>query len=48
MFLAWEMITRRPVNEKVENYVHLAGFIALVVLILAVTIFGDIARLLGR
>jgi regulator of sigma E protease len=48
VFLAWEMITRRPVNEKVENYVHLAGFIALVVLILAVTIFGDLARLLGR
>jgi regulator of sigma E protease len=48
VFLAWEMITRRRVNEKVENYVHLAGFVALVALILAVTIFGDLARLFGR
>ncbi|WP_242345756.1 M50 family metallopeptidase [Anaeromyxobacter terrae] len=48
VFLAWEMITRRRVNEKVENYVHLAGFVALLLLILVVTVFGDLARLLGR
>ncbi|WP_242338917.1 MULTISPECIES: RIP metalloprotease [unclassified Anaeromyxobacter] len=48
VFLAWEMITRRRVNEKVESYVHLAGFVALLVLIIAVTVFGDLARLLGR
>lgn len=48
VFLAWEMVTRRRVNEKIENYVHLAGFVALLALILAVTIFGDLARLFGR
>jgi regulator of sigma E protease len=48
VFLAYEMVTRRRVNEKVESYVHAAGFIALVALLLGVTIFGDLARLLGR
>jgi regulator of sigma E protease len=48
VFLAYEMVTRRRVNEKVESYVHAAGFIALIALLLGVTIFGDLARLLGR
>ncbi len=48
VFLAWEIVSRRRVNERVESYVHFAGFVLLVGLILAVTIFGDLPRLLGR
>jgi len=48
VFLLWEMVTRRRVNERVESIVHFAGMVALVVLILAVTVFKDFARLLGR
>ena len=46
VFLAYEMITRRPVNQKVEGVVHTLGFLALFGLLLAVTVFGDLARLL--
>jgi regulator of sigma E protease len=48
VFLAYEMVTRRPVNQKVEGVVHTVGFLALFGLLLAVTVFGDLARLLGR
>lgn len=48
VFLGYEIVARRRVNEKVESYVHLAGFLLLLGLILAVTIFGDLPRLLGR
>lgn len=48
VFLGYEIVSRRRVNEKVESYVHLAGFVLLVGLILAVTVFGDLPRLLGR
>ena len=48
VFLAYEIVTRRRVNQRVETYVHLAGFVALFGLILAVTVFGDLARLLRR
>jgi regulator of sigma E protease len=47
-FLAWEMVTRRRVNERVESFVHFAGMIALLLLLLAVTVFKDLARLVGR
>ena len=47
-FLAYEITTRRPVNQRVEGVVHLIGFVALVGLLLAVTVFGDLARLLLR
>ncbi len=46
VFLAYEVVSRRRVNERVENLLHLAGFVALVLLILAVTVFKDLARLL--
>jgi len=46
VFLAYEMVTRRPVNQKVEGVVHFVGFMALLGLLVAVTIFGDLARLL--
>jgi regulator of sigma E protease len=48
VFLAYEIVTRRPVNQKVEGVVHTVGFLALFGLLLAVTVFGDLARLLGR
>lgn len=48
VFLGYEIVTRRRVNERVEHLLHLAGFLLLVGLILAVTVFGDLPRLLGR
>ncbi len=48
VFLVYEIVTRRRVNQQVENYVHLAGFLVLFGLLLAVTIFGDLARLFQR
>jgi regulator of sigma E protease len=48
VFLAFELVTRRRVSEKVEAWVHAAGFVALIALLLAVTIFGDLVRLFGR
>ncbi len=44
VFLAYELVTRRRVNEKVESYVHAAGFIALLALLLGVTIFSDLGK----
>lgn len=46
LFLAYELVTRRRVDARVENALHLAGFVAIVALILGVTVFGDLARLL--
>jgi regulator of sigma E protease len=48
VFLVYEIVTRRRVNQRVENVVHLAGFVVLFGLILWVTVFGDLARILGR
>ncbi len=48
VFLVYEIVTRRRVNQRVESIVHLAGFVALFGLLLAVTVFGDLARLFGR
>jgi regulator of sigma E protease len=45
LFLAYELVTRRRVNERVESLIHTGGFVVLLVLILAVS-FGDVARLL--
>jgi len=47
-FLGYELVTRRPVNRRVENVVHLVGALALFALILAVTVFGDLARIFRR
>ncbi len=44
-FLGYELVARRPVNQRVENVVHLIGAVALIGLLLAVTVFGDLARL---
>ncbi|HET7825177.1 MAG TPA: M50 family metallopeptidase [Anaeromyxobacter sp.] len=48
VFLGYEIVTRRRVNERVEHVFHMIGFFVLVGLILAVTVFGDLPRLLGR
>lgn len=48
VFLGYEIVTRRRVNQRVEGIVHFAGFVLLIGLILAVTVFGDLPRLLGR
>lgn len=48
MFLCYEIVTRRRVNQRVESYLHMAGFIAIFGLILAVTVFGDLARIFRR
>ncbi|MEM1483869.1 site-2 protease family protein [Oscillospiraceae bacterium PP1C4] len=44
VFLLIELIIRRPVNAKYEGYVHAAGFIVLMGLMLVVT-FNDIIKL---
>ncbi len=48
VFLVYEIVTRRRVNGRVEQVVHLAGFVALFGLLIAVTLFGDLARLFRR
>ncbi len=48
VFLGYEIVARRRVDQRVENIVHLAGFVALFGLILAVTVFGDLARIFRR
>jgi regulator of sigma E protease len=48
VFLIYEIVTRRRVNEKVENFVHLVGFVALFGLILWVTVTGDLVRIFKR
>ncbi len=44
VFLLIELVRRRPINPQYEGYVHFAGFVLLMGLILLVT-FGDIQRL---
>jgi regulator of sigma E protease len=48
VFLCYEIVTRRRVNQRVESFLHMAGFVAIFGLILAVTVFGDLARILRR
>jgi regulator of sigma E protease len=45
LFLAYELVTRRRVNERVEGLIHAGGLVVLIALIIAVS-FGDVARLL--
>lgn len=47
-FLAYELVARRPVNQKVESVVHAVGAVLLLALFLAVTVFGDLARIFRR
>lgn len=45
LFLLWEAVTRKPVPQKYEGWVHAAGFALLMVLMVAVT-FSDIWRII--
>lgn len=44
LFLLIEAVRRKPVNPKYEGYVHAAGFVLLMLLMVAVT-FNDILRI---
>jgi len=46
VFLLWELVTGRRASERIEMAVSWAGFILLATLLLGVTIFGDIPKLL--
>jgi regulator of sigma E protease len=48
VFLVYEIVARRRVNQRVEGLVHLVGFLALFGLIVGVTVFGDLARLFRK
>ena len=45
LFLAWEKVYGRPVDPLKENYIHLAGFAFLIIVMVAVT-YNDIIQLL--
>jgi regulator of sigma E protease len=45
LFLLWEGITRKPVPQKYEGYVHAAGFFLLMGLMAVIT-FSDILRII--
>jgi len=42
VFLAYEVVTRRRVNARVEGVVHMVGFVALIAILVGVTVFGDL------
>ncbi len=44
LFLIWEGVTRKPVPQKYEGYVHAAGFVLLMGLMIVIT-FSDILRI---
>ena len=46
VFLGIELVSGRKVNQRAETVVHLVGFLFLLALVLAVTLFGDLQ--LGR
>ncbi len=48
IFLVYEMVTRRPVNQRVEAVIHTVGFVLLFGLLVGVTLFGDLPRLFRR
>ena len=48
VFLVYEIVARRPVNQKVEAVIHTVGFLALLALLLGITVFGDLPRLFRR
>lgn len=44
LFLLWELVTRKPVPQKYEGYVHAAGFVLLLGL-MAVVAVNDVLRI---
>jgi len=45
LFIIFELIFRRPVDRKIEGYVHLAGF-AILMLLMVLVAYNDIVKLL--
>lgn len=43
LFVAYEAVTRRPVNQRVAGFIHAGGFVGLLLLLVAVS-YGDIMR----
>jgi len=48
VFLAYEIVARRRANERIESILHAIGIAALLLLLLGVTLFGDLPGLLRR
>ncbi len=48
VFIGIEVVSRRRVSERIEGVVHALGFAALLLMLVWVTIFGDLARMLGK
>lgn len=46
VFLGYELVTRRRVNQRIETIVHTVGMLLLLALLLSVVLFGDLG--LGR
>lgn len=46
MFLIYELVARRPVNRRVEGWIHTVGILALLALILVVS-YGDVMKKFG-
>ncbi len=46
IFLVWEAITRKPLSQKYEAWVHFAGIVLLMLLMLLIT-YSDITKLFG-
>ncbi len=44
VFLAWELVTRKPVDQRVEGAVHLAG-LALLMTLMVFVVFNDLRNL---
>jgi regulator of sigma E protease len=44
-FLLWELVTGKRASERIEMAFSWAGFLLLAVLLLGVTVFGDIPKL---
>jgi membrane-associated protease RseP (regulator of RpoE activity) len=42
VFLAWELVSRRRVNQKVEQTVHMVGMFVLLTFLVYVTIGNDL------
>jgi regulator of sigma E protease len=41
VFLGWEAISRRPVNQRIEQTIHMVGVLMLLTLIVVVTVKND-------
>ena len=44
VFLFWELITRKPISQKIENAINLAGM-ALLMLLMVFVLFNDMTFL---